>query len=264
MKITATDDVILSEEETISVYEDCCVKQTEEKHGEEEPFVQSELPGNEDAAVANRRAVHFADYPSWHEIGHLNDMTSTEMANTWYCYEEYQDIRSSYHDIVRRMMSYNPNIDNEVESTRGLEHKTKIGSRKRRANKIGAIDAVLQEQDRQILSGTRSTLAIASVYIREAQSAKADAHAKGVADANAVHGDTTAATTTTKEVEETSVTIFEDTQSDSRQRQIRAKNKIQNFFTRRRGSLVDIKNIHTTTTSSGRSAWSFESIVYLK
>mmetsp|Transcript_16568 Transcript_16568/g.25734 ORF Transcript_16568/g.25734 Transcript_16568/m.25734 type:complete len:250 (+) Transcript_16568:187-936(+) len=249
MKYTATDDVI-SEQKTISVYDVACCKQ-EEKGGEEEPIVQNE-------PLVDRRAVRFADYPIWHEVYHFNDMTDEEMANTWYTHEEYQKIRASYHDIVRRMTSFDPRIDNEIESTRGLEHKTKEGSRRRKANKIGAIDAVLQEQDRQLLNGTRSTLAIASVYIREAQRAKESAKVKGVADADAVHGKCNKFTTTREG--STSVKIFEDT-AITNQRQIRAKNKISSFFNRRKGILVDIKNMNTTPR---RGSWSFENIVYLR
>jgi len=94
-----------------------------------------------------RRRVGFSDDIATHEVEHLEELASFEII--WYTKEEYDVIKQNNSHVVRLIKS-GEFEENDEYSCRGLEHKLKEIFRQRRANKFNALNAVLEEQDRQI------------------------------------------------------------------------------------------------------------------
>lgn len=83
--------------------------------------------------------------------------------NIWYSQDEYDTIKSR-NSLLVRMMKSGQFIEGEDHSFRGLEHKLKAGFLQRRANKFNALNAVLEEQDRQYNRSVSDPDIIANAY----------------------------------------------------------------------------------------------------
>merc|ERR1712232_858765 len=130
---------------------------------------------------AESRSVRFASEDDVQEIEHVNEITNDERLVRWFSKKEFSIIRLQYNLIAKKMNNsvciFSSNEDDEIiveqydengiitqpcdtfdesnptrkDCTRGLEHKTREGSRRRAFNKQNALDTVLLEQQRQIL-----------------------------------------------------------------------------------------------------------------
>ena len=120
-----------------------------------------------------RRNVDFAADNVTHEVEHMEDLPGELI---WYSQEEYAVIKGRNSEIVKLIKS-GEFEENDDYSCRGLEHKLKEIFRQRRANKFNALNAVLEEQDRQINRGgaisddTLISAAYQTVTVRCAESA---------------------------------------------------------------------------------------------
>lgn len=114
-----------------------------------------------------RRTVTFNQEVYVREIEHINDMDDDEVDDIWYSRGDYKDMKAKY-SITARMMARGWNIpeDDPEHCTRGLEYRTPEGSRARQLNKITSLTRVLDEQERQRITGIESDGALAEVYIR--------------------------------------------------------------------------------------------------
>jgi hypothetical protein len=107
----------------------------------------------------------------WHSVDFAGEHTVIEVEkhnvdmkdDIWYSREEYHIIKAR-NSIIVRMMKTGRFEESDEHSFRGLEHKLKDGYRQRRANKFNALNAVLEEQDRQFAQGVRDSENIAQKY----------------------------------------------------------------------------------------------------
>jgi hypothetical protein len=83
--------------------------------------------------------------------------------SVWYSRDEY-DIIKARNQLIVKMMKTGHFRESEDHTIRGLEHKLKEGFRARRENKFNALNAVLEEQDRQIARGNVDATVIAEKY----------------------------------------------------------------------------------------------------
>jgi hypothetical protein len=83
--------------------------------------------------------------------------------SVWYSRDEY-DIIKARNQLIVKMMKTGHFRESEDHTIRGLEHKLKEGFRARRENKFNALNAVLEEQDRQIARGNVDSNVIAEKY----------------------------------------------------------------------------------------------------
>lgn len=90
----------------------------------------------------------------------MDDLPGEEI---WYSRDEYDEVKTRNSYIVR-LIKAGEFEENEEFSCRGLEHKLKEVFRQRRANKFNALNAVLEEQDRQINRGITDDVLISSAY----------------------------------------------------------------------------------------------------
>ena len=106
------------------------------------------LPPPEPSITSTRR-IRFNNQVMVRAIEHVNDISEAEITMIWYQKEEYREIRSSLAATVRKITSGKYGGDSDSHCARGLEFRTPYGSQLRRKNKLDALVAVLDEQDRQ-------------------------------------------------------------------------------------------------------------------
>jgi hypothetical protein len=106
----------------------------------------------------------------------------------WYSRDEYEIIRAR-NSLIVKMMKTGSFEENDEHSFRGLEHKLKEGCKQRLANKYKALNAVLEEQDRQYGRGRVDDEYIAKKYRSAAMSAREFAFYLGLKDAERSLGD---------------------------------------------------------------------------
>ncbi|KAI2488961.1 hypothetical protein MHU86_26015 [Fragilaria crotonensis] len=110
------------------------------------------------------RRVNFNNQVMVRTIGHVNDLSEAEIRRTWYQKEEYRQIRSSLSVTVRKITSGKYDGDTDSHCARGLEFRTPYGAQLRRKNKLDALIAVLDEQDRQMDDNDLDDEALARLY----------------------------------------------------------------------------------------------------
>lgn len=127
-------------------------------------------------AVFVRETLHIADYEP-HEV----------MA-TWYQKDEMAQMKADMVDTVRSMLRGELEHDSDEQCMRGLESRTRIGANKRQENKLRALEAVLDEQDREFEAGFIDERAISLVYQRVSLRCRNEAHERGVRDEIEAYG----------------------------------------------------------------------------
>lgn len=100
----------------------------------------------------------------------------------WYSKDEYEIIKAR-NSLIVKMMKTGHFKESDDHSFRGLEHKLKEGFKQRRANKFNALNAVLEEQDRQVAVGVLEPEKIARQYRRVSLNAAETALVVGMRDA---------------------------------------------------------------------------------
>lgn len=100
-----------------------------------------------------------------HHVEHAADLTDEERSRTWFSRKEFSEIKASYREILKRM-SHREHIpdDSDQCSTRGLEGRSRHGSKNRLSIIMSSILAVLNEQDIQRQQGRVDAETIAILY----------------------------------------------------------------------------------------------------
>jgi hypothetical protein len=127
------------------------------------------------------RRRHSVDFLLEHKEIEFEMLDELERPVYWYTQEEYDYIRSINSTIVR-MKKYGSFEESEDHTFRGLEHKLKEGFTIRRENKFNALNAVLEEQDRQYSRGQNKPEIIAEAYKMVSARAKDHAVVNGIKD----------------------------------------------------------------------------------
>jgi hypothetical protein len=112
---------------------------------------------------------------------HINDLSRSEVANSWYNSEEISGIKSEC------QLTINLASKGELHKWsnlcfRGLEYRTPDGSQRRSANKFAAWDAVMDEQEIQYQNGVQDEDALAQLYIQASKHCQDAAHALAMED----------------------------------------------------------------------------------
>jgi hypothetical protein len=102
--------------------------------------------------------------------------------DVWYSKEDY-DIIKARNSLIVKLMKADCFEENDDHTFRGLEHKLKKGYRGRRANKFNALNAVLEEQDSQMVKGLSHPELISEAYIKVSGNARETALLLGLQDA---------------------------------------------------------------------------------
>ena len=97
----------------------------------------------------------------------------------WYDADELEEFKKSRKATARRM---DKGSVLEDDCTRGLEVKTKAGMKHRHYEILGALNAVLDEQDNQEKNGVINHEAIARIYQMYSRQSGVVARERGVSD----------------------------------------------------------------------------------
>merc|ERR1712232_786927 len=100
----------------------------------------------------------------------------------WYSPEDYEEIKASFQYLVFMMDSGEETIDNNEETSRGLEFRTQEGAWERFEHERDAYNAVLDEQDRQWNRNCDDPIKIAELYQEVCVPCQNDASERGKKD----------------------------------------------------------------------------------
>lgn len=132
--------------------------------------------------MKRRHSVDFKPAPEQVQVQDIERMDEGTRTLCWYSRDEY-DIIKARNSLIVKMMKTGHFRESDEHSFRGLEHKLKEGFKQRRANKFNALNAVLEEQDRQMAIGIVEPETIARKYRRVSLNAAETAFVIGVRDA---------------------------------------------------------------------------------
>lgn len=167
------------------------------------------------------------------------DFSKKECANIWYQEDEFQRTIMALIPIVNLMAAgvVIPETDNQT--TRGLEFRTRNGSAIRKQNKVASIDAVLDEQDRQLEKGRKrlSFTQVSAVYKKYTAPCVKEAYERGLRDevvAKQVYNTGSSSTTT--------ITVTTRPVSSSRSRSKSVVSSREMIQTLKRSKKLDCKD----------------------
>lgn len=130
--------------------------------------------------VPQKQGVEFNDAElKIHEYEGVDD---EEAFKVWHISEDYAVIKAR-NSLIVKLVKADCFKESEEHSFRGLEHKLRKGYKARQANKFDALNAVLEEQDRQTTRGMCDPELIAEAYLKASSKARETALAVGLRDA---------------------------------------------------------------------------------
>jgi hypothetical protein len=116
-------------------------------------------------------------------IPRIDDLTEEEIKATWYERGDYEKIKMAMIPLIRKMMKKEKIEESNKETTRGLEYRTRQGAIRRQHNKVEAITAVMDEQDRQMEEiGHLDDELLSSVYCQMNEHCRLEAHQLALGD----------------------------------------------------------------------------------
>lgn len=118
------------------------------------------------------------------EVNTRSEMSSEDIANTWYSKDEFKTMKTQYIPIVKKIAKKLELA--EGEDPRGLEHKTPRGNKARQINRFQAMDAVLDEQERQWENERKDPEYIAQIYRQSSAHCQMNAYLLAKKDAEFV------------------------------------------------------------------------------
>lgn len=148
-----------------------------------------------------QRRVSFASFYEVKETIHCKDYTAKEKARSFYSAKEFKILRRERQESLRRMQDNAANMSSSGSAIfsflklnapeacmRGLENKTYDGSRRRLMHITQAVDAVLDEQSRQLYEygALRDWGSISRAYRQVSAYCSCEAQVRGQEDFQAV------------------------------------------------------------------------------
>lgn len=97
-------------------------------------------------------------------VPHVKDMEYDEIQSLWWEKKDLDGNKNEIMAILRKMMKGQKIDENNKQTTRGLEYRTRQGALKRQHNKFYATLAVMEEQERQFYSEGRDEELIRDAY----------------------------------------------------------------------------------------------------
>jgi hypothetical protein len=117
-----------------------------------------------------------------HEVEHIWDISNAEIESRWYQRKDFRSFRLSSMELVKMMSAGKYTGDSEIQCTRGLEGKTRIGAKIRQSLVLRSVITVIEEQERQRLEGYQSVEDIAHCYYEVCHPSHCQAQERGGLD----------------------------------------------------------------------------------
>lgn len=137
-----------------------------------------------------RNSVRFAQEDELEQvIAPKDESVEVNVSEFWYTKDEYLLSQKARAFIVKMMERGMGSLEHDDElCPRGLEARTKLGSRRRRESIEASWDAVLGEQEKQWQEGRYNASALARVYFESSAQSAMVAYIAAKGDAEFVHG----------------------------------------------------------------------------
>mmetsp|Transcript_21704 Transcript_21704/g.31160 ORF Transcript_21704/g.31160 Transcript_21704/m.31160 type:complete len:239 (+) Transcript_21704:69-785(+) len=113
-----------------------------------------------------KRHITFYGQVRVFETIHRDEYTEEELELTWYKKRDFTMIKAMFAGTVQQLANGTFQGDTDAESSRGLEYRHREGAMKRKTNKLNALYAVLDEQERQWRKGYENDEELAAVFIK--------------------------------------------------------------------------------------------------
>lgn len=117
-------------------------------------------------------------------IDGIKDYNDDEKSASWYTKIEFENMKRDRRATVRVMEDGNPNVDDGQHYFRGVENKTRRGTRRKQWNMVEATMVVLDEQQ-LVHRHANASQAIAEAYSAVVAHAREDAAKRGLHDQRA-------------------------------------------------------------------------------
>jgi hypothetical protein len=190
-------------------------------------------------------------------IPHIDDFDEDTIKAVWYEKTEYDTMKVGFVATIKKMMRGEPIAENNESTIRGLEFRTRKGALRRQHNKLAAITAVLDEQDRQFNDGTFDEERLAEIYRSSGSHCQESAQAMGLKDQEVMKD--IVAEVPEPEVAETNKALEEtkafkrnmkapESSRKTETKQIAIKKLFQQSRLQRRAALVDVHSDQRVTS----------------
>lgn len=97
---------------------------------------------------------------------HRNDFTAEEISHAWYRKNDFPKMKHAFAYTVQLLAAGRYEGDTDEMTSRGLEYRHRAGAMRRKTNKLNALYAVLDEQERQWREGYDSDEEIRAMYLQ--------------------------------------------------------------------------------------------------
>lgn len=134
---------------------------------------------------AANRTVTFSDEVCVRRTINNEDYAIEEKLAAWSTVQEFDEMKAARRSTVNIMERRNPSVDDGQHCFRGLEFRTREGSRRRQFNQVDAAMAVMDEQEAQLQSGINDPEKLAHVYIICSSHCQDNAHERALNDQRA-------------------------------------------------------------------------------
>jgi hypothetical protein len=115
-------------------------------------------------AKPQEKSVGFSIDTEVHEQFSLSELSDEEQSHIWFCSADYERIKKESAVTLEKAKNEEPIIEEEGHCMRGLEAKTRFGARRRKNNKLKALDAVWSQQVSLWRKKMEDPIAIANAY----------------------------------------------------------------------------------------------------
>lgn len=144
------------------------------------------------APKKERRRVTFNTRVSVRPMIHVNDISDEEISDVWFCRDDFANMKKGFARTVKLISHGVYKGDDDVHCARGLEYRVRAGALARRENKLSGLEAVLDEQDRQLKSGIVNEERIREAFLNVSLKCRLSALKRGISDqdeADFIHED---------------------------------------------------------------------------
>lgn len=130
----------------------------------------------------NKRNVTFFGQVRVFETIHRDDYTEEELVLAWYRKRDFTMIKAMFAGTVQQLANGTYQGDSDYETARGLEYRHREGAMRRKTNKLNALYAVLDEQERQWRKGYENDEELSAIFIKCNMHCRKAAHDLAVKD----------------------------------------------------------------------------------
>jgi hypothetical protein len=141
-------------------------------------------------ALKHRRRMRFSlELNQFFPIVNIDNMDKADIHETWYKKRDYKAIKKNLIHILRKMANGEKIAETNMQTLRGLEHRTREERLLRRNLRLAALTAVMNEQERQWDEDVQDDERLAKVCRDVTSHCQEKSHSKALQDEAALKKD---------------------------------------------------------------------------